>query len=147
VASAVEDVADIASEGEVAIDTAVPEALLLNADRDGIRIVIRNLLHNAVKASPAGAAVHVRASQENGTVTLQVSDEGAGFPPEESARIFDKFYRIDREERGRMQGTGLGLYLVRRHVELDLGTVTAASDGPGRGATFTVRWPAGGSTR
>jgi signal transduction histidine kinase len=142
VAHAVEDVADFAAEGEVGLATSVPEDVTVRADREGMRIVIRNLLHNAIKASPAGGTVLVRAAATDGQVILEVRDEGAGFPPEEAARIFEKFYRIAREERGRMQGTGLGLYLVRRHVELERGSVTAVSPGPGRGAAFTVRWPA-----
>ena len=146
VAGAVEEVADFAAEGEVTIDTSVPDDLSVRADRDGMRIVIRNLLHNAIKASPAGATVRVRGARADGHVTLEVRDDGTGFPPGESARLFEKFYRIDREERGRMQGTGLGLYLVRRHVELELGTVRAESAGPGRGATFTARWPAAGDS-
>ena len=145
VAAAVEEVADFAAEGEVALDTAVPPGITVFADADGMRVVLRNLLHNAIKASPPGASVRVRAAAADGAVTLEVKDSGTGFPSEEAGHLFEKFYRIQREERGRMQGTGLGLYLVRRHVELDRGTVQAMSAGPGQGATFTIRWPAVGA--
>jgi signal transduction histidine kinase len=142
VACAAEDLADFATEGDVSIDAAIPPELTVVADRDATLLVLRNLLHNAIKASPPGRAVRVRAEATNGHVTLVVRDEGAGFPPDEAPHLFEKFYRVDREERSRMQGTGLGLYLVRRHVELDHGTVSATSPGPDQGATFTVIWPA-----
>lgn len=142
---ATEDLADFAAEGHVQVDVAIPRDLTVLADRDGTRLVLRNLLHNAIKASSPGHAVRLRAERMNGQVKLEVRDEGAGFSPEEGSRLFEQFYRIDRQERGRMQGTGLGLYLVRRHVELDEGTVAAASAGPGQGATFTVTWPAAGT--
>jgi len=141
VTQAVDDLAALAAEGEVRIAAAVPEGLTVHTDRDGLRVVLRNLLHNAIKASSARSTVQVTGSAVNGHVVLEVRDEGSGFSADEAARLFDKFYRIAREERGRMQGTGLGLYLVRRHVELAHGSVTAASAGRGRGATFTVRWP------
>ena len=145
VAQAVDDLAGFAAEGDVVIATSVPDHLTVRADRDGVRLVLRNLLHNAIKASPARSTVRVTGSAQNGHVMLVVRDEGAGFSSDESARLFEKFYRIAREERGRMQGTGLGLYLVRRHVELARGTVRAESAGRGSGATFTVTWPASGA--
>jgi signal transduction histidine kinase len=83
----------------------------------------------------------VRAERAGGAVELAVSDDGIGFPPEDAALIFEKFYRIGDELRRSMPGTGLGLYIVKRLVELSGGTVRALSDGPGRGATVTIRWP------
>lgn len=146
VTHAVDDLAEFAAQGEVAVSTAVPEGLTVRADRDGLRLALRNLLHNAIKASPARSTVHVAGSAQNGSVVLEVRDDGIGFEAAEAPRLFEKFYRAAREEFGRMQGTGLGLYLVRRHVELDHGDVAASSDGPGKGATFTVRWPAAKET-
>jgi len=142
VRAAVEDLSDLAAESDVAIDLQVPGSLTVRADREGIRMVLRNVVHNAIKAASSGGHVIVRAERVNGRAVLEVRDDGVGFLPEEGPRLFEKFYRIEREERGRMQGTGLGLYLVRRNVELDAGEVRAASDGPGRGAVFTITWPA-----
>jgi signal transduction histidine kinase len=137
----IDELADFAAECDVAVDAAVPAGLTVFGERDGTQIVLRNLLHNAIKASLPGRPVTIRAQAVNGSVVLQVQDQGSGFTGAEGERLFDKFYRIDREERGRTRGTGLGLFLVRRHVELDHGNVTAVSAGPGRGATFTVTWP------
>ncbi len=144
VRSIVEDLSDLAVESEVVMECDVPDFLTVTADRVGTRVVLRNLLHNAIKATPAGGRVRVRGSGTNGEVTLEVRDDGVGFAAGEEERLFEKFYRIEREERGRMQGTGLGLYLVRRNVELDAGRVWATSEGPGRGAVFTVVWPPAG---
>ena len=142
VRSVVEDLSDLAAESEVTITTQVPGALTVQADREGMRMVLRNLVHNAIKAASGGGQVTVRGERTGGRVRLEVRDDGVGFPPEEGPRLFEKFYRIEREERGRMQGTGLGLFLVRRNVELDQGEVRATSDGPGQGAVFTISWPA-----
>jgi signal transduction histidine kinase len=105
-------------------------------------MVLRNVVHNAVKAATPGGHVTVRGERRDGRAILDVRDDGVGFAPEEGERLFDKFYRIEREELGRMQGTGLGLFLVRRNVELDQGEVRASSEGPGKGAVFTIIWPA-----
>jgi signal transduction histidine kinase len=64
-----------------------------------------------------------------------------GFPPEDAAMIFEKFHRLGDELRRTMPGTGLGLYIVKRLVELSGGRIEAKSDGPGKGATVTIRWP------
>ncbi len=118
----IDELADFAAECDVAVDAAVPAGLTVFGERDGTQIVLRNLLHNAIKASLPGRPVTIRAQAVNGSVVLQVRDQGSGFTGAEGERLFDKFYRIDREERGRMGGTGLGLFLVRRYVELDHGT-------------------------
>jgi signal transduction histidine kinase len=72
---------------------------------------------------------------------MHVDDTGIGFEDGESRRLFQKFYRLESSGTERAAGTGLGLYLVRRCAEVDGAAVSAASDGPGRGARFTVRWP------
>ena len=116
--------------------------LAVRADEERVRTVLRNLLHNAVRASTGGGHVAVDAIEANGAVRLEVRDDGIGFPPQLAPRLFEKFYRIDSNEPAQMGGTGLGLYLVRRCVELDGGSVAAESPGTGHGAVFTVTWPA-----
>ena len=118
----------------------IADDLLILADRDAVRTVLRNLLHNALRAAEGGH-VTLSAAIEDGLARLQVTDDGIGFPPDLGQRIFGKFYRLDDERHTGRSGTGLGLYLVRRLVELDGGTVRGHSDGPGRGAVFTVHWP------
>lgn len=132
-----------AEECGVTLSADVPAGLVVRADPEGLRTVLRNLLQNAVKATCGGGAVAVRAAAVPGGVRLEVRDDGIGFPAAEASRLFQKFYRIEDPARERPAGTGLGLFLVRRCAELDGGTVEAASDGPGRGAAFTVTWPAG----
>lgn len=131
-----------AEECGVRVEADVPLALAVHADREGVGTVLRNLVHNAIKASPREGVVQVRAQAEANEVILTVEDRGIGFPPSEAARLFEQFYRVEGDGRGRMQGTGLGLYLVERLVAHAGGRVTAESAGAGHGATFTVRWPA-----
>ena len=135
----------LADETGVRIETNVPHDLTLYADREGVHTVVRNLVHNAIKASRgagADATVTVSAAREGDDVRLDVRDPGMGFAPSEAGRLFRKFYRIEQTGAERLPGTGLGLYLVRRCVDLEGGSAQASSDGPGRGACFTARWPA-----
>ncbi len=141
VESTLEEMATPAAEHQPTFVNDVPAELQVYADREGVRTVLRNLLDNAVRAT-ANGTVLVTARAAGPRTRLEVQDNGAGFAPEVASRLFDKFYRPDASTRAQQGGTGLGLYLVRRYVELDGGTVSAHSDGPGRGARFTVEWPA-----
>ncbi|MEO1366665.1 MAG: HAMP domain-containing sensor histidine kinase, partial [Acidobacteriota bacterium] len=135
-----------AKEAGVEMWVDVPEGLEIEADPVGARTVLRNLLDNALKAMvDQSGQVKVRAAQTAEGVLLEVADEGVGFPAEEASNLFQKFYRIGDELRRTAPGSGLGLYLTRRFVELDGGRISATSDGPGLGATFTVIWPAVGA--
>ena len=89
-----------------------------------------------------GGTVHLSAARDGAHWRIEVADDGLGFESAEAARLFDKFYRPGDEMRRRTAGTGLGLYIVKKFVEEHGGRVRAASDGPGRGATFRVWWPA-----
>jgi signal transduction histidine kinase len=143
VTAAIGEVAERARLRNIAVTLDVPENLTLNVDPVVIETALRNLLDNAVKACVAAEshAVTVRAASESGSVTIAVGDDGLGFPPEEAAMIFEKFHRVGDELRRAMPGTGLGLYIVKRLVELSGGTIAARSLGPGQGATVTIRWP------
>jgi len=143
VAAVADELRLLADESDVKLVTDVPPFLVLNADREGVHTVVRNLVHNAIKASRGspGSTVTVVGTQADGHVQLEVRDQGMGFEPSQAAQLFEKFYRIESRGAERLPGTGLGLYLVRRCMELEAGTVHASSDGPGRGARFTVRWP------
>ncbi|MEX2182663.1 MAG: HAMP domain-containing sensor histidine kinase [Gemmatimonadaceae bacterium] len=135
------ELADVAREKAITVTTEVGGTALMKADRQGVQTVIRNLMHNAIKASSVGGGVHVAVRPENGQAHLVVSDEGMGFAPKEAGRLFEKFVRVEDERHAISGGTGLGLYIVRRCVELDHGSVRAESGGVGRGARFTVTWP------
>lgn len=126
------------------IDVRVAPGLGLQADPVGLGTVLRNLIGNAIEsAQTAGSRVEVTARRLDSEVELQVLDDGVGFEPSEGRRLFEKFYRPGSELRRNKQGSGLGLYLVRGFVALEGGEVEARSEGPGRGATFRVTWPAG----
>ncbi len=84
--------------------------------------------------------MRVTAAVDDGQVRLTVADDGGGFPPEEARLLFEKFYRPGDEMRRKGTGQGLGLYIVRRFMELEKGRIRAHSDGPGTGATFEVWW-------
>ena len=140
--TAIAEVAERARSRNIAITLDAPPDLTVDIDPDALATVLRNLLDNAVKACIAGSghAVAVRAARDGG-VTIAVSDDGLGFPPEEAVMIFEKFHRVGDELRRTMPGTGLGLYIVKRLVELSGGTIEAQSAGAGKGATVTIRWP------
>jgi signal transduction histidine kinase len=99
-----------------------------------------NLLSNAVKFTPRGGAVEVVARRTDGTVEIAVSDTGPGIAPEDQEAIFEAFRQVGTDVTRKREGTGLGLALTRRFVELHGGTIRVES-AVGRGSTFTVRLP------
>ena len=123
---------------------AVPEDLALHVDPVVIETGLRNLLDNALKSCVAAKSrsIRVEGKRDAGGIVLAVSDDGLGFPPEDAEMIFEKFHRLGDELRRATPGTGLGLYIVKRLVELSGGTVHAESAGLGSGATVSMRWPA-----
>ena len=115
--------------------------LMVNGDPDELRIVVTNLLNNAVKYSGTDVRVSVAvAAPAPDTVWVRVQDRGIGIPKKQLKRIFNRFYRAPR--RGlQAKGTGLGLYIVRSIARAHGGRVFAQSEGEGRGATFTLELP------
>jgi PAS domain S-box-containing protein len=114
----------------------------IHADYERVRMVLTNLVSNAVKYSPEGGLVRIggRADTDTEMALVYVSDQGVGIPPDEQARIFDRFYRIDNRLRRDTQGTGLGLYLVRAIVQAHGGTIRVESQ-VGRGSRFLLTLP------
>jgi signal transduction histidine kinase len=123
------------------VATPAAAALLVNGDADELRTVLLNLLDNAVKYSSNRVQVAVEvAAPAPDTVWVRVKDRGVGIPGSQLKRIFKRFYRF--QTRGfKVKGTGLGLYIVRSIVKQHGGRVFAASEGEGKGATFTVELP------
>jgi signal transduction histidine kinase len=111
----------------------------VRGDAVRLRQVISNLLQNAASYTPAGGHVHLAINGDTTHVRITVQDDGDGIPAAALDRIFTLFERGAQQDHSR--GTGIGLAVVRRLVELHDGTVTAASDGPGHGSTFTVELP------
>jgi signal transduction histidine kinase len=110
---------------------------------DGARIkqVLLNLVGNAVKFTPEGGRVWVRADSENGTVRVEVGDTGPGIPAEDQERIFLEFQQA-ASEAGKPQGTGLGLALARKFVEMHNGKLWVESE-VGKGSRFFFTIPTG----
>jgi signal transduction histidine kinase len=111
-------------------------------DEDELKAVVSNLVDNAIKYSGPQIAVAVELEQpEPSRARLRVRDQGVGISAVELKRIFRRFYRIPGAVAARVKGTGLGLFIVRSVISRHGGKVFAASDGPGRGSTFTVELP------
>jgi signal transduction histidine kinase len=115
--------------------------LHVNADLVRLGQVLSNLLNNASKFSANGADITLDIHDEAGHVVLIVTDAGRGFDPADAARIFELFLQLDPSDGQPRGGLGIGLTIAKSIVELHGGTIRADSDGPGRGARFTVRLP------
>jgi signal transduction histidine kinase len=114
------------------------EPLEADVDRDRFQMVIRNLLSNAAKYSPAGSDITVRIQRENGNATVAVIDHGVGISPEDQANLFTRFGRIQTTRH--VQGTGLGLWLSREIARMHDGDLTVQS-AVGSGSTFVLAVP------
>jgi two-component system, OmpR family, phosphate regulon sensor histidine kinase PhoR len=110
------------------------------ADEEAVEQILDNLLDNALKYTPEGGHIRVGWGEENGSVWMQVADDGIGIPETDLPRIFERFYRVDKARSREMGGTGLGLAIVKHLSQAMKGSVQASSR-VGRGATFTVRLP------
>jgi two-component system phosphate regulon sensor histidine kinase PhoR len=111
----------------------------VSADRDRMGQVLANLVHNATKHTPAGGEIRMSARRAGDAVAFEVNDTGDGIAGSDLDRIFERFYKSDRSRAD--GGTGLGLSIAKHIIEAHGGTITAASPGPGRGATFTFTLP------
>lgn len=116
-------------------------AIQVAGDPTRLQQVVWNLLSNAIKFTPRGGRVQVRLERVNSHIEIAVTDTGAGIDPEFLPHVFDRFRQADQKITRQYGGLGLGLAIVRYLVELHGGTVQAASQGEGRGATFTVKLP------
>lgn len=122
----------------------------VNLDRMRMSQAIGNVLSNAIHATEAGGSIVLRAGLESSSVpgmeqaealAISITDDGIGIPAADLPHVFDRFYRTDQARSRDIGGTGLGLAIARAIVEAHGGTVTVASDGPGQGATVTIRLP------
>jgi signal transduction histidine kinase/ActR/RegA family two-component response regulator len=113
----------------------------ISADSGRLQQIIWNLLSNAVKFTPHGGKIHVRVERDGANATVTVSDTGQGIDSEFLPRVFDRFRQADSSTTRSFGGLGLGLAIVRHLVELHGGTVSAGSDGTGKGATFSASFP------
>lgn len=117
---------------------------LPNIAGDGDRLVqvFTNLVDNAIKHTPEGGQVRLRALFQDAGVLIAVMDTGVGIPADDLPRIFDRFYQVDKSrQRGSREGVGLGLTITKQIVEAHGGKISVSSD-EGRGTTFSVWLPA-----
>ena len=128
--------------GNFQITTDFPEKpIWIEIDTDKITQVIDNIVGNALKYSPQGGEIHLTLSTQNRKLIVEISDQGIGIPKSDLPKIFSRFYRVDQARNSQTGGTGLGLSIVKNIIELHGGTIVAASEGIGKGTTFTLTLP------
>jgi PAS domain S-box-containing protein len=146
--------ADISEIARAAYEAATPEAAkagielrlagngapVIEGDPDRLAQVAENLVSNALKFTPAGGTVTIATGEHDGSAVLEVADTGIGIAEEASPRLFDRMYRAVEAERRQIQGTGLGLTIVKAIVDAHRGRIVVDSE-PGRGAVFRVELP------
>ncbi len=130
------------AERDVTLSTEVEDELVILADPHRLEQVLTNMIDNAVKHTPAGGEIKVRANRYANQAQLSVTNSGSYIPPEHLTRIFERFYQIDRSRmRAGTEGSGLGLSIVKELVQLHNGSIEARSDEQ-TGTVFTVNLPA-----
>lgn len=143
VAGAVEPVALEARLRGTTVQADVQPDVSLRGDRRRLVLALTNLIGNAVKHGPPDSVVEVTVRADESGVHFLVRDHGAGFPPEDAQRLFDKYYRSVAERHRKVPGSGLGLYIVRTVAQRHGGTVSARSV-PDNGAEFEMIIPVHG---
>ena len=117
-----------------------PSLAEITADERKFKQILLNLLSNAVKFTPDGGRIDVAARREANDIVVAVHDTGIGIAPEDQAAVFEEFRQVGRSYTNKQEGTGLGLALTKRFVELHGGRIWLESE-PGRGSTFTFTIP------
>jgi signal transduction histidine kinase len=117
------------------------ESVFVNGDPTRLAQIIGNLLHNAIKFTPQGGQIRIRLDREGDLAVVTVTDSGEGFEPDDVERMFEMFARVTQPGSDSERGLGIGLALARQLTALHNGTLTAASAGPGCGASFAFSIP------
>ncbi|MFO1051893.1 MAG: ATP-binding protein [Planctomycetota bacterium] len=134
-------VAGVIEPRHLSVDVQVPEEpVVVSGDVDSLRLVVSNLLDNAVKYSPDRGRIGLRLAAHDGRARIEVEDHGIGIERKHLERIFQRFYRVDKARSRELGGTGLGLSIVK-HVVLAHGGEVGVESVPGRGSTFRVSLP------
>ena len=119
------------------IKACVPPELFIRGDRFAMTSVLTNLIENAIKYSPSCAEVYVTLIEKEGQIVMEVVDHGPGIPDAEKSRIFDKFYRIGNEDTRQTKGTGLGLYIVKKVLDMHQASIAVKDNHP-TGTKFEI---------
>jgi signal transduction histidine kinase len=142
IATLVEEVAEanrqLAARKSQTITVSAPPNHAASVDSDRIREAIDNLVSNAVKYSPIGGAIDLLVRRDEGSIIVEVRDQGAGLSPEDISRLFGRFQRLSAKPTAGETSTGLGLSIVKRIIDLHGGRISVDSKGPGKGATFKM---------
>jgi len=130
---------DAADKG-VSLKTVVEPGAAVRADRNRLKQVLLNLVHNAVRYTPPGGTVSLSVTSDSGGIRFSVADTGSGVPETELSRIFEKFHRLDKSRDSSTGGSGLGLAIARQLVMLHGGSISASNrtDGPGLVVSFDI---------
>jgi two-component system, OmpR family, sensor histidine kinase SenX3 len=124
----------------ITMQAAVDDGVVVRGDEGQLALMVRNLLDNAVRYTPPEGQIDLRVGIEGDEAVLQVADTGAGIPLRDQARVFERFYRVDKGRSREQGGTGLGLAIVKHVADLHGGHVSLSSE-LGEGSTFTVALP------
>src|SRR5437016_8586845 len=130
--------APLAAARGARLSAAVPEDLVVTADPGAVRQMLLNLLDNAVKYGPAGQDVRIGAARENGVAKLWVDDAGPGIPRADRERVWDRFWRLERDRESAVAGSGIGLAVVRELATLHNGRAWIDDTGPAAGTGTRV---------
>ena len=117
-----------------------PQLPLIKADPEQIEVVFRNLLDNAIKYTPNGGEIYISAFEKAENIYIEIADNGIGISAEHLPRIFERFYRVDKDRSRKLGGTGLGLAIVKHIVQAHGGTIGVESK-PGKGSKFFFTLP------
>ena len=142
IAETLQSLQGLAVRKEISMEYRTPPttALLVKADRNWLQQVLVNLVSNAIKFSRAGRSILVIGQVVNHQVTIKVIDQGPGIPPEAMPRLFNKFYQVENSVHQASGGTGLGLYIAKRIIDLHGGQIGVESE-VDRGSTFFFTLP------
>jgi len=140
--TAIENINPYAIQKDVSIDFSAEKDIYMDADPGDIEIVFNNLLSNAVKYNKDNGSVNVKFTEEqsNGTVEISVSDTGIGMTDEEKQKLFQEFFRVKNEKTKHITGSGLGLSIAKRVIDLYKGKINVDTE-PDKGTTFYVQLP------
>jgi signal transduction histidine kinase len=140
VEQAVEDMRPLAEEKNQNLTLAVGGPALILADEATLRLALVNVLDNAIKYTPPSGAISVRFGMRGDDFFIEVTDTGPGIPVEHRGRIFDRFYRVERDRSGQAGGTGLGLSIAKWAVETNGGRIELETREK-QGCTFRLVFP------
>jgi PAS domain S-box-containing protein len=134
----IEEVSITKKTGKNIILSAPDTPVLLNLDPKLVRRILMNLLSNAIKYSPENTDIHIKIEERNECISLEVKNQGIGIPEEEQDKLFERFFRAKNAQD--IEGTGLGLHIIKQFVDLMSGTIDFKSK-TNKGATFLVKLP------